>query len=138
MIIKLKDKDPGSELFVPLMFKDGEEIFGYLKDDAFRATFTVRWSDVEGFLGSYNFAEDGDFEFVRTDGMRIIPLQCGRPFDSQNDAPEPSDMIYGYRADIVEQDLMGKRMIERFPVEQVSHITGHYQFSPIISDIFVN
>ena len=136
MIIKLKDKEPGAELFIPLVFRDGDEISGYLKDDPFRATFTIHWIDVEGFLGSYIFAEDGEFEIVRIDGIAIIPLQCGRPFDSQNDAPEPSDVIYGYRADIVEQDLLGKRMIERFPVGEVDHITGRYQFSPIISDIF--
>jgi len=131
MLLLLNDETA----FVPLAFAEPDTITGYVLNDEGRTERAVRWQDVAAFRGSYNFAEDGDFEVLCKNGRRLIPLQFGRPCDASTGDSGPADTIYGYRADIVETDIVGKRMIERITTADIEGIRGSYRFSPIITDI---
>ena len=131
MLLQLQDET----ILVPLEFTEPDVITGYALGDSGRKLLSVRWQDVSAFMGSYNFAEDGDFEVVCKNGSRLIPLQFGRPCDAATEEGGPSDKIYGYRADAVETDIVGKRMIEHMTVSDIDSITGGYRLSPIITDI---
>lgn len=131
MLLQLKD---GSVL-VPLVLAEPDIISGYMMDDPERKELSVRWQDVAAFMGSYNFAEDGDFEVLCNDGGRLVPLQFGRPCDASTEEGGPSDKIYGYRADVVETDIVGKRLIHHLTVQDMAGISGSYRFSPVIKDI---
>ena len=131
MLLQLKDET----IMVPLTFAEPDIITGYAMDDPERKEKTARWQDVAAFMGSCNFAEDGDFEVLCKNGMRLIPLQFGRPCDAATEEGGPSDKIYGYRADQVETDIVGKRMIEHLTVADIEGIRGSYRLSPFIKDI---
>ena len=131
MLLQLQDET----VFVPLAIAEPDLIAGYEKDDPERSIKAVTWQDVAAFLGSYNFAEDGDFELLCRNGMKIIPLQFGRPCDASTEDSGPSDIIYGYRAGSLETDIMGRRMIEHIPVSEITGIQGSYRFSPVITDL---
>ena len=131
MMFKLQDES----ILVPLTFAEPDIITGYILDDPEKEMRSVRWQDVAAFLGSYNFAEDGDFEVRCKDGMRLVPLQFGRPCDAATEDSGPSDIIYGYRADMIQTDIVGKRMIEHISVTDIESISGRYLFSPVITDI---
>lgn len=131
MLLQLQDET----ILVPLEFAEPDVITGYVMGDPERKQITVSWQDVSAFRGSYNFAEDGDFEVVCKNGSRLIPLQFGRPCDAATEEGGPSDKIYGYRADTVETDIVGKRMIEHITVSDIAGITGSYRLSPIITDL---
>lgn len=104
-------------------------------DDQERKEVSASWQDVAAFMGSYNFAEDGDFEVLCNDGSRLVPLQFGRPCDASTEEGGPSDKIYGYRADVVETDIVGKRLIRHLTVADIAGIRGSYRFSPMIRDL---
>ena len=131
MLLQLQD---GSVL-VPLVIAEPDVISGYLMDDPERKEVSARWQDVAAFMGSYNFAEDGDFEVLCNDGSRLVPLQFGRPCDASTEEGGPSDKIYGYRADVVETDIVGKRLIRHLTVADIAGIRGSYRFSPMIRDL---
>ena len=131
MLLKLQDET----VLVPLEFAESDTITGYTLDDPEKKLRYVSWQDVAAFMGSYNFAEDGDFEVICKDGRRLIPLQFGRPCDAATADSGPSDKIYGYRADQIETDIVGKRMIEHLTVADIAGICGNYRLSPVIKDI---
>ncbi|MBR4772456.1 MAG: hypothetical protein IK009_06975 [Bacteroidales bacterium] len=131
MLLQLQD---GSVL-VPLVIAEPDVISGYLMDDPERKEVSASWQDVAAFMGSYNFAEDGDFEVLCNDGSRLVPLQFGRPCDASTEEGGPSDKIYGYRADVVETDIVGKRLIRHLTVADIAGIRGSYRFSPMIRDL---
>ena len=131
MLLKLQDET----VLVPLEFAEPDTINGYTMDDPEKKLRSVSWQDVAAFMGSYNFAEDGDFEVLCKDGRRLIPLQFGRPCDAATADSGPSDKIYGYRADQIETDIVGKRMIEHLTVADIAGIRGSYRLSPVIKDI---
>lgn len=131
MLLQLQD---GSVL-VPLVITEPDVISGYLMDDQERKEVSASWQDVAAFMGSYNFAEDGDFEVLCNDGSRLVPLQFGRPCDASTEEGGPSDKIYGYRADVVETDIVGKRLIRHLTVADIAGIRGSYRFSPMIRDL---
>ena len=131
MLLQLQD---GSVL-VPLVITEPDVISGYLMDDPERKEVSASWQDVAAFMGSYNFAEDGDFEVLCNDGSRLVPLQFGRPCDASTEEGGPSDKIYGYRADVVETDIVGKRLIRHLTVADIAGIHGSYRFSPMIRDL---
>ena len=131
MLLQLQD---GSVL-VPLVITEPDVISGYLMDDPERKEVSASWQDVVAFMGSYNFAEDGDFEVLCNDGSRLVPLQFGRPCDASTEEGGPSDKIYGYRADVVETDIVGKRLIRHLTVADIAGIRGSYRFSPMIRDL---
>lgn len=131
MLLQLQD---GSVL-VPLVIAEPDFISGYLMDDPERKEVSASWQDVAAFMGSYNFAEDGDFEVLCNDGSRLVPLQFGRPCDASTEEGGPSDKIYGYRADVVETDIVGKRLIRHLTVADIAGIRGSYRFSPMIRDL---
>ena len=131
MLLQLQD---GSVL-VPLVIAEPAVIKGYMMDDPERKEVTAGWQDIAAFMGSYNFAEDGDFEVLCKDGMRLVPLQFGRPCDASTGDNGPSDKIYGYRADQIETDIVGKRLIQHLSVADITGIRGNYSFSPFIKDI---
>lgn len=131
MLLQLKD----GPVLVPQTFAEPDVITGYILDDQERKERTVRWEDVEAFLGSCNFAEDGDFEVICKDGLRLVPLQFGRPCDAATQESGPSDKIYGYRADSVETDIVGKRLIRHLCLSDIAGIHGGYRLSPYIKDI---
>lgn len=131
MLLQLQD---GSVL-VPLVITEPDVISGYLMDDPERKEVSASWQDVAAFMGSYNFAEDGDFEVLCNDGSRLVPLQFGRPCDASTEEGGPSDKIYGYRADVVETDIVGKRLIRHLTVADIAGIRGSYRFSPMIRDL---
>lgn len=131
MLLQLQD---GSVL-APLLFAEPDIISGYLIEDPERKEVSVNWQDVAAFMGSYNFAEDGDFEVLCKDGCRLVPLQFGRPCDASTEEGGPSDIIYGYRADMVETDIVGKRLIRHLSVADIAGIRGGYRFSPMIRDL---
>ncbi|MBO6069227.1 MAG: hypothetical protein J6P50_08485 [Bacteroidales bacterium] len=120
---------------MPLELAEPDIISGYIMDDPEKKPRTVSWQDVAAFLGSYNFAEDGDFEVLCKNGKRLIPLQFGRPCDAATAESGPSDKIYGYRADQIETDIVGKRMIEHLSLADIAGICGSYHLSPVIKDI---
>ena len=131
MLLQLHD---GSVL-VPLVIAEPDIISGYIMDDQERKEVSASWQDVAAFMGSYNFAEDGDFEVLCNDGSRLVPLQFGRPCDASTEEGGPSDKIYGYRADVVETDIVGKRLIRHLTVADIAGIRGSYRFSPMIRDL---
>ena len=131
MLLQLQD---GSVL-VPLVIAEPDTITGYILDDPERKEVSASWQDVAAFMGSYNFAEDGDFEVLCKDGGRLVPLQFGRPCDASTEEGGPSDKIYGYRADMVETDIVGKRLIHHLSVADIAGVSGGYRFSPVIKDI---
>jgi len=131
MLLQLHD---GSVL-VPLRFAEPDIITGYTMDDPDKSMRSIGWQDVAAFMGSYNFAEDGDFEVICKNGMRLVPLQFGRPCDASTEEGGPSDKIYGYRSDQIETDIVGKRMIEHLSVADIAGISGCYRFTPVIKDI---
>ncbi|NLD22043.1 MAG: hypothetical protein GX664_06165 [Bacteroidales bacterium] len=134
MIFQLQD----DSCLIPIYFREPSTIVGYAKGDFSRTHVSVDWSSISGIYGSYNFAEDGDFEIICKDAKRIIPLQFGRPLDAKFAMNEAASTIYGYRADIIQTDIVGKRMIEHISIYDIDHITGSYNFSPIIFDINKN
>ena len=131
MLLKLQDET----ILVPLSFAEPDIVTGYIMDDPERKVKPVHWQDVAAFLGSCNFAEDGDFEVLCKNGMRLVPLQFGRPCDAATEEGGPSDKIYGYRADQIETDIVGKRLIQHLTVSDIAGISGHYCLSPFIKDI---
>ena len=131
MLLQLQDET----VLVPLFFAEPDTITGYTLDDPEKKERVVRWQDVRAFMGSCNFAEDGDFEVICRNGMRLVPLQFGRPCDAATEEGGPSDKIYGYRADQIETDIVGKRMIEHLTVADIEGIRGSYRLSPFIKDI---
>lgn len=131
MLLQLQD----GTVMVPLEFAEPDIISGYIMDDPEKKPCSVSWQDVAALMGSYNFAEDGDFEVLCKDGMRLIPLQFGRPCDAATAESGPSDKIYGYRADQIETDIVGKRMIEHLSLADIAGICGSYRLSPVIKDI---
>ena len=131
MLLQLQD---GSVL-VPLVIAEPDIISGYIMDDQERKEVSASWQDVAAFMGSYNFAEDRDFEVLCNDGSRLVPLQFGRPCDASTEEGGPSDKIYGYRADVVETDIVGKRLIRHLTVADIAGIRGSYRFSPMIRDL---
>lgn len=131
MLLQLQD----GTILVPLELAEPDIIAGYTMDDPEKKPRSVSWQDVAAFLGSYNFAEDGDFEVLCKNGTRLIPLQFGRPCDAATAESGPSDKIYGYRADQIETDIVGKRMIEHLSVADIAGIRGSYRLSPVIKDI---
>ena len=131
MLLQLQDET----ILVPLEFAEPDAITGYTMDDPEKMPRSVSWQDVAAFMGSYNFAEDGDFEVLCKNGMRLVPLQFGRPCDAATADSGPSDKIYGYRADQIETDIVGKRMIEHLTLSDIAGICGSYRLSPVIKDI---
>ena len=131
MLLQLQD----DSVLVPLVIAEPDVISGYLMDDPERKEVSASWQDVAAFMGSYNFAEDGDFEVLCNDGSRLVPLQFGRPCDASTEEGGPSDKIYGYRADVVETDIVGKRLIRHLTVADIAGIRGSYRFSPMIRDL---
>lgn len=131
MLLQLQDES----VLVPLTFTEPDIITGYALGDPEKKEKTVRWQDVAAFRGSCNFAEDGDFEVLCKDGLRLVPLQFGRPCDAATQESGPSDKIYGYRADIIETDIVGKRLIQHLSVSDIAGIRGSYRLSPFINDI---
>ena len=131
MLLQLQDET----ILVPLEFAEPDAITGYTMDDPEKKPRSVSWQDVAAFMGSYNFAEDGDFEVLCKNGMRLVPLQFGRPCDAATADSGPSDKIYGYCADQIETDIVGKRMIEHLTLSDIAGICGSYRLSPVIKDI---
>ena len=131
MLLQLQDET----ILVPLEFAEPDAITGYTMDDPEKKPRSVSWQDVAAFMGSYNFAEDGDFEVLCKNGMRLVPLQFGRPCDAATADSGPSDKIYGDRADQIETDIVGKRMIEHLTLSDIAGICGSYRLSPVIKDI---
>lgn len=131
MLLQLQDET----ILVPLEFAEPDAITGYTMDDPEKKPRSVSWQDVAAFMGSYNFAEDGDFEVLCKNGMRLVPLQFGRPCDAATADSGPSDKIYGYHADQIETDIVGKRMIEHLTLSDIAGICGSYRLSPVIKDI---
>jgi hypothetical protein len=131
MLLQLQDET----VLVPLAFGEPDIITGYTMDDPERKERSVRWQDVTAFMGSCNFAEDGEFEVLCKDGMRLVPLQFGRPCDAATEEGGPSDKIYGYRADQIETDIVGKRLIQHLAISDIEGIRGSYRLSPFIKDL---